>query len=113
MRIQPDEGITFNFNAKIPGYSIQMRPVNMEFAYGSAFGEAPPEAYERLLLDALLGDQTLYTRRDEIETSWGFITGIMNGWKTDTRPIPQYSAGTSGPDEAKRLMGDERRWRKL
>lgn len=114
MRIQPDEGIAFNFNVKTPGYTIQMRPVNMEFAYGSAFGEAPPEAYERLLLDALLGDSTLYTRRDEIETSWEFITRILSAWESEPRvPLPAYRAGSSGPEEAKQLVGDGRRWRRL
>jgi glucose-6-phosphate 1-dehydrogenase len=114
IHIQPEEGITFNINAKIPGYTTQVRPVNMDFAYGNAFGEATPEAYERLLLDALVGDSTLYTRRDDIETSWAFITRILQGWAEDPNPLPQYRAGGSGPDEAKNLLGSlHQKWRKL
>jgi glucose-6-phosphate 1-dehydrogenase len=114
IRIQPDEGISLNMNAKTPGYSTDARPVNMDFAYGSAFGESPPEAYERLILDALVGDSTLYTRRDEIEASWTFITRILKGWEEDASPIPSYVPGGSGPEEAKALVGEESlKWRKL
>jgi glucose-6-phosphate 1-dehydrogenase len=114
IRIQPDEGITLNMNAKIPGYSTKGRPVNMDFAYGSAFGETPPEAYERLILDALQGDSTLYTRRDEIEASWTFITNILKSWAEDSSPIPQYVPGSSGPEEIRMLTKSEDvRWRKL
>jgi glucose-6-phosphate 1-dehydrogenase len=113
IRIQPDEGITLTMNAKIPGYSTYGRPVNMDFAYGSAFGETPPEAYERLILDALQGDSTLYTRRDEIEASWTFITHILGGWAEDSSPIPQYVPGSSGPEEIRALTGRDTRWRKL
>jgi len=114
VRIQPDEGITLNMNAKIPGHSTDMRPVNMDFSYGSAFGDTPPEAYERLILDALLGDSTLYTRRDEIETSWAFITRILKGWEEDPSPLPQYVPGSSGPEESKLLTRNETiKWRKI
>ncbi|MCX7787615.1 MAG: glucose-6-phosphate dehydrogenase [Spirochaetes bacterium] len=113
IRIQPNEGISLIMNAKIPGYTLNMRPVNMDFSYGSAFGESPPEAYERLLLDALVGDSTLYTRRDEIEASWTFITRILKGWEEDPSPIPQYVPGGSGPEEAKTLLEPNTRWRKL
>ncbi|MCF7928482.1 MAG: glucose-6-phosphate dehydrogenase [Spirochaetales bacterium] len=114
IRIQPDEGMTMVFNAKIPGYTTVMRPVKMDFFYGRTFGETPPEAYERLLLDAMIGDSTLYTRRDEIESSWGFITRILKGWEEDDSPIPQYRAGGAGPEETRELLGDEkRRWSKL
>ncbi len=115
MRIQPDEAVTISINSKIPGYTLEMRPVNMSFRYGSTFGEDPPEAYERLLLDVMNGDSTLYTRRDEIEASWRFITEILEGWgKLGERELPQYRAGSSGPDEAKKLLSLEgRRWRKL
>jgi glucose-6-phosphate 1-dehydrogenase len=114
IRIQPDEGLTVNLNAKIPGGELQMRPVNMDFSYGSAFGEETPDAYVRLLLDAIIGDSTLYTRRDEIEASWTFITRILQGWAEDNSPIPTYVPGSSGPDEAKQLLSrDGRRWRKL
>lgn len=114
IRIQPDEGITLNMNAKIPGYSTDSRPVNMNFAYGSAFGESPPEAYERLLLDALLGDATLYTRRDEIEASWEFITRILQGWEGSAARPYSYVPGSAGPEETKFLTQREgHRWRKL
>lgn len=114
IRIQPQEGATLNMNAKIPGYTTDMRPVNMDFAYGSAFGGQTLEAYERLLFDVILGDSTLYTRRDEVEASWAFITRILEGWKLTEEPLPQYRPASSGPDEAKRLIAaDGRRWRKL
>jgi glucose-6-phosphate 1-dehydrogenase len=114
IRIQPQEGATLNMNAKIPGYTTDMRPVNMDFAYGSAFGGQTLEAYERLLFDAIIGDSTLYTRRDEVETSWAFITRILEGWKLTQEPLPQYRPASSGPEEAKRLIaGSGRRWRKL
>jgi glucose-6-phosphate 1-dehydrogenase len=86
----------------------------MDFAYGDAFGDATPEAYERLILDALVGDSTLYTRRDEIEASWTFITRILQGWALDPDPLPQYRAGSSGPEEAKALTASiDQKWRKL
>lgn len=114
VRIQPEEGITLNMNAKMPGHTTDMRPVNMDFAYGSAFGERTMEAYERLLYDAILGDSTLYTRRDEIEASWSFITRILEGWRNDPQPIPIYEPGSAGPDAAKALAGRiGRKWRKL
>lgn len=113
-RIQPDEGITLNMNAKIPGYSVDSRQVNMDFSYGSAFGESAPEAYERLILDALVGDSTLYTRRDEIEASWTFITRVLRGWEEDTSALPLYVPGCAGPDESKLLTQDQGiKWRKL
>jgi glucose-6-phosphate 1-dehydrogenase len=114
LRIQPDEGVTLNMNAKVPGYTTDMRPVNSDFSYGSSFAEEPPEAYERLLLDALVGDSTLYTRRDEVETSWAFITRILRGWEANESPALPYRAGGSGPEAAKSLIQtDGRRWRKL
>jgi glucose-6-phosphate 1-dehydrogenase len=114
IRIQPEEGITLNMNAKMPGHTTDMRPVNMDFAYGSAFGERTMEAYERLLFDAILGDSTLYTRRDEIEASWAFITRILEGWKSDPREMPSYPPGSAGPEEAKALAASiGRKWRKL
>ncbi|MFW5728147.1 MAG: glucose-6-phosphate dehydrogenase [Spirochaetota bacterium] len=114
IRIQPQEGATLNMNAKIPGYTTDMRPVNMDFAYGAAFGGRTLEAYERLLFDAIVGDSTLYTRRDEVETSWAFITRILEGWKLTDEPLPQYRPASSGPEEARRLIsGAGRRWRKL
>ena len=114
-RIQPQEGITIGFNSKIPGPTTQMRPVNMDFSYGSAFGEDLPDAYERLLLDAMLGDSTLYMRKDEVDSAWGFITGILRGWESTGLPrLDSYRAGSAGPGSAEQLLGAaERRWRKL
>jgi glucose-6-phosphate 1-dehydrogenase len=113
-RIQPQEGITMSFNSKIPGPTTQMRTVNMDFSYGSAFGEELPEAYERLLLDAMLGDSTLYMRNDEVDAAWGFITEILRGWETTGRPgLERYRAGGTGPDAAAALLGSSNRWRKL
>ncbi len=114
IRIQPEEGITLTVNTKIPGHTTDMRPVNVDFAYGSAFGETTLEAYERLLFDALVGDSTLYTRRDEIEASWEFITRLLEGWRRSEKQPQLYEPGSSGPQCARDLMAaDRRRWRKL
>ncbi len=114
-RIQPQEGIMMGFNSKIPGPTTDMRTVNMDFSYGSTFGEELPEAYERLLLDAMVGDSTLYMRKDEVDSAWAFITEILNGWRETGKPeISPYRAGSSGPETANRLLGSpERRWRRL
>ena len=114
IRIQPEEGITLRVNTKIPGYTFDMRPVNVDFAYGSAFGAATLEAYERLLFDAMVGDSTLYTRRDEIEASWRFVDGILAAWNRSDRPPHRYAPGSSGPDAAEKMLtADGRRWRRL
>ena len=114
VRIQPDEGISLRVNAKIPGYANAARPVNMDFTYGGSFGKAVPEAYERLLFDAMKGDNTLYTRRDEIEASWEFITKVLHHWRASSAPLATYQAGTPGPAEARELLGkSSRRWRTL
>ena len=115
LRMQPQEGITLSFNAKIPGHASEMRTVAMDFAYGSAFAEELPEAYERLLLDAMVGDSTLFMRKDEVDSAWRFVTGILEGWTETGRPrLSFYRAGSSGPDEASRLLASaERRWRRL
>jgi glucose-6-phosphate 1-dehydrogenase len=114
-RIQPQEGISMSFNAKVPGHASAMRPVNMDFSYGSAFGEELTEAYEKLLLDAMLGDSTLYMRADEVDSAWRFITDILDGWREGGRPeLAYYRAGSSGPQEAVNLLGaDGRMWRRL
>ncbi len=114
IRIQPDEGISLAFGSKIPGPENVVHPVNMEFRYGSSFGNEPPEAYERLLLDCMLGDASLFTRGDEVEASWSWITRVHQHW-ANTRPkqIPSYEAGTWGPAEADALMArDGRTWRR-
>jgi glucose-6-phosphate 1-dehydrogenase len=103
------------FNSKIPGPTTEMRTVNMDFSYGSAFGDELPDAYERLLLDAMLGDSTLYMRNDEVDSAWGFITEILGGWEKTAEPaLCMYRAGSSGPQSAARLLGSpERKWRRL
>jgi glucose-6-phosphate 1-dehydrogenase len=113
VRIQPDEGITLSIGSKVPGPSIEIAPVTMEFRYASSFGVEAPEAYERLLLDALNGDGTLFTRGDEVEASWQFITPIHQAWaKSDFAPF-LYEAGTWGPEAARQLISqDGRQWRK-
>jgi glucose-6-phosphate 1-dehydrogenase len=114
LTVQPDEGVSVSIGAKIPGPRMRIRPVNMEFRYGTAFLSESPEAYERLILDAMRGDATLFTRNDEIEALWGIIDPILTAWREDTTtPIPQYPAGTSGPPEADALLDDGRKWRRL
>ncbi len=114
LRIQPDEGIAIRFAAKVPGARTQLRTVRMDFLYGESFGEAGPDAYERLLLDAMLGDPTLFTRRDEVEAAWAFITPILEGWANEQPArIPTYPAGSWGPPEADEFIGDGRAWRRL
>ncbi len=115
LRIQPREGITMSFNAKVPGPAVEPRLVTMDFAYGEAFGDELPEAYERLLLDAMVGDSTLFMRRDEVEAAWDFVTTILEGWGDSSQPpLAMYRAGSQGPVGAERLASDgERRWRRL
>jgi glucose-6-phosphate 1-dehydrogenase len=113
LRIQPDEGISIKFVAKVPGQQIRMRQVSMDFQYGTSFGMRSPEAYERLLLDALIGDSTLYARGDYAELSWNFVMPILNRWSENTTPLPSYPAGTWGPPEADEFIEqDGRRWRR-
>lgn len=113
--IQPDEGISLRFESKIPGQDNRIRPVNMDFRYTSSFGEAAPEAYERLLLDAMLGDSMLFTRYDEVEAQWGFITPILEAWRQIPPPeFPNYESGTWGPKAADEfIQRDGRKWRRL
>ena len=115
LRIQPNEGISLRFGAKVPGQEMQIRPVNMEFFYGRSFGVEPPEAYERLLLDCMYGDSTLFTRRDETELSWGLVDAIARAWSAHpVSSIPQYDPGTAGPREADALIErDSSTWRRL
>jgi glucose-6-phosphate 1-dehydrogenase len=114
LTVQPNEGVSLSLGAKIPGSRMRIRPVNMEFLYGSAFMSQSPEAYERLILDAMRGDATLFTRNDEVDAQWSIIDPILEAWhRTDPDgPLPTYPAGTAGPPEADALLGD-REWRKL
>jgi glucose-6-phosphate 1-dehydrogenase len=99
---------------KVPGQAMLIRTVNMDFLYGASFGVESPDAYERLLLDAMLGDTTLFTRKDEVEKSWAFITAILQAWQQQPPPpFPNYAAGTWGPAAADELMErDGRSWRR-
>ncbi len=106
-RIQPDEGISLSFSAKRPGMQLDLHPVEFEFGYGNSFHAQLPEAYERLLLDALRGDATLFMRSDELEAAWEFVTPILEAWHTASPPqFPNYAAGTWGPAQADRLIED-------
>jgi glucose-6-phosphate 1-dehydrogenase len=115
LRIQPDEGISLKIVAKAPGQQIDIQPVFMDFLYGSAFVRQSPEAYERLLLDVMLGDSTLFTRKDEVEHEWSILTPILETWAdTQVPDFPNYEAGTWGPQSAVDLVSqDGRTWRKV
>jgi glucose-6-phosphate 1-dehydrogenase len=115
IRIQPDEGILLRFGAKVPGLRLDVRAVNMDFTYGSSFSEDPPEAYETLILDALLGDASLFTRADEVEEAWRVVTPIIDAWSESRPPeFPNYAAGTWGPPQADELIESTgRRWRRI
>jgi glucose-6-phosphate 1-dehydrogenase len=115
LNIQPDEGISLQFDSKVPGPSARIRPVVMDFRYGTSFGEATPDAYERLLLDAMIGDGTLFTRQDENEMAWQLLTPVLQRWQGNPEiPIHQYAAGSWGPPEADAfIQRDGRNWRRL
>jgi glucose-6-phosphate 1-dehydrogenase len=115
IRIQPDEGIMLRFGAKIPGLGIDVRSVTMDFTYGSAFAVDSPDAYETLILDALLGDASLFTRADEVEQAWGIVDPIIDAWADSPPPdFPNYESGSWGPDAADQLLArDGRRWRRI
>jgi glucose-6-phosphate 1-dehydrogenase len=116
IRIQPDEGISLRMQAKKPGTSFRIESVKMDFHYGTSFGKASPEAYERLLLDAMSGDATLFARRDEVEEAWAFIDVIENAWvaKENAPELFTYPAGSWGPEQADELLAREgRTWRRL
>jgi glucose-6-phosphate 1-dehydrogenase len=113
LRIQPDEGINLHFGAKVPGQAFRLRTVSMDFSYGAAFLEEAPEAYERLLLDAMVGDPTLFIRADEVEQSWRVVEPVLAAWEDPAFPVARYRAGTWGPAEADALLeADGRRWRR-
>jgi glucose-6-phosphate 1-dehydrogenase len=112
VRIQPDEGVTLRFGSKVPGTAMEVRDVTMDFGYGTAFTEASPEAYERLILDVLLGDPPLFPRHEEVELSWQVVDPVEEFWAAKGRPEP-YPAGTWGPPSADAMMArDGRTWRR-
>ncbi len=114
MRIQPDEGISLKMSSKVPGRAASIQPVLMDFRYGASFGGEPPEAYERLLLDAMAGDGTLFTRGDEVEEAWKLVTAILQAWEEspETR-VHAYESGSWGPSAADGLIAPSGRWRRL
>ena len=112
LSVQPNEGVSLSLVAKIPGARMRVRPVNMEFLYGTSFMSQSPEAYERLILDTMRGDATLFARDDEVEAAWSIVDPILKAWSQDESPLPQYPAGSSGPQEADTLHEDLE-WRPL
>ena len=113
VRIQPEEGISLKFLSKRPGSGMKLRPVSMDFSYGSSFGERSPSAYETLLLDAIIGDPTLYTRQDMVEASWAVVEPIQKAWRESQAELPVYPAGTWGPAAADDMLARRGHvWRK-
>jgi glucose-6-phosphate 1-dehydrogenase len=113
IHVQPDEGVSLAIGAKVPGQGMQIRTVHMDFLYGGAFRTGLPEAYERLILDAMLGDATLFTRADEVDEQWALVDAVVSGWSRDRPSFPNYAAGTWGPSTADDLIHrDGRSWRR-
>ena len=113
LTVQPNEGVSLSLGAKIPGTRMRIRPVNMEFLYGTSFLSQSPEAYERLIMDAMRGDPTLFTRNDEVEAQWRIIDPILDGWSRSSERLAQYQAGSDGPAEADSILLGENRWRAI
>src|SRR3954447_9080410 len=113
LAVQPNEGVSMSLMAKIPGSRMRVRPVNMEFLYGTSFLSQSPEAYERLILDTMRGDATLFARNDEVEAAWRIVDPILQAWSDDSGPLPQYKAGSSGPAEEDRILLDDDKWRAI
>jgi len=117
LTLQPNEGVSLRLGAKIPGTRMSIRPVNMEFLYGTAFLSQSPEAYERLITDAMRGDATLFTRNDEVEAQWRICDPIVKAWANDVRPptppVAHYEAGSQGPEEAEQLLREGDSWRAI
>ncbi len=114
IRIQPDEGFSLGISSKRPGPHVDVSPVKMDFHYGAQFNGSSPEAYERLLLDVIAGDPTLFMRRDAVEAAWRWVMPVLDRWATQTAALPQYPAGAWGPAEADRLVESTgRKWRAL
>src|SRR4051812_3522417 len=113
LTVQPEEGISLSLAAKAPGRTMQLEPVTMDFRYGTSFLSESPEAYERLILDAVRGDATLFTREDEVEASWQICDPVLQDWASDETPPASYAPGSSGPAEADALLKGTTRWRPL
>jgi glucose-6-phosphate 1-dehydrogenase len=113
LALQPNEGVSLRLGAKIPGTRMIIRPVNMEFLYGTSFLSQSPEAYERLITDAMRGDATLFTRNDEVEAQWRICDPIVGTWAEQPGPLAQYEAGSQGPAEAEELLLDGHHWRAI
>jgi glucose-6-phosphate 1-dehydrogenase len=113
LTLQPNEGVSLQLAAKIPGTRMRITPVNMEFLYGTTFLSQSPEAYERLILDAMRGDATLFTRNDEVEAQWRIIDPIVSAWAESGDGLATYAAGSQGPEAADRLLRGEDHWRSI
>jgi glucose-6-phosphate 1-dehydrogenase len=113
LTVQPNEGVSLSIGAKIPGTRMAIRTVNMEFLYGTAFLSQSPEAYERLIIDAMRGDATLFTRNDEVEAQWNICDPILQAWSQTPGPLAQYPAGSQGPQEAERPLVGGALWRMI
>jgi glucose-6-phosphate 1-dehydrogenase len=113
LTMQPNEGVSISLGAKIPGTRMRIRPVNMEFLYGTAFMSESPEAYERLIMDAMRGDATLFTRDDEVEAQWAICDPVLEAWSRSDIPVHTYEAGSAGPEEANSLLRPGERWRTI
>jgi glucose-6-phosphate 1-dehydrogenase len=113
LTLQPNEGVSLQLGAKIPGTRMRIRPVTMEFLYGSSFLSQSPEAYERLIMDAMRGDPTLFTRNDEVEAQWRICDPIVQSWENTPGPLPTYEAGSQGPKEAESILLEDHHWRAI
>jgi glucose-6-phosphate 1-dehydrogenase len=113
LTVQPNEGVSLSLVAKIPGARMAVRPVQMEFLYGTSFMSQSPEAYERLIMDTMRGDATLFARNDEVEAAWEICDPILKAWEEDDSPLPKYESGSAGPKEADDLLMPGHKWRAL
>jgi glucose-6-phosphate 1-dehydrogenase len=113
LAVQPNEGVSLSLVAKIPGARMSVRPVNMEFLYGTSFMSQSPEAYERLILDTMRGDATLFARNDEVEAAWAICDPILEAWSQQQDSLPQYEAGSAPPEEANEILLPGQRWRSI
>jgi glucose-6-phosphate 1-dehydrogenase len=113
LTLQPNEGVSLQLAAKIPGTRMRITPVNMEFLYGTTFLSQSPEAYERLILDAMRGDATLFTRNDEVEAQWRIIDPVVHAWESSADGVAKYAAGSQGPAEVASLLRGHDTWRSI